>query len=139
MRSNKHGLTLIEVILSIAILSVLVLIFLGIQTFSITSTRTAANSQELTRVSEAVIESATGVYLSNQTVITVGEVDELTKESGVDLITVDHERCQFTGGAIQCQNPAPSESDFKEIGIFFTVTAEADGNEATLYRFVRRP
>lgn len=121
------GLTLLEVILSIAILAIVVVIFLGIQTFSLKTTRSAADSQELVRAAESAIERITGQYISGESVSS-GEYD------GVDVIV---EQCQYINEEINCQIFTPQLTD--EVGIFVTATAEKDGLEESLYRFVRLP
>lgn len=125
--NKRSGLTLLEVILSIAILAIVVVIFLGIQTFSLTTTRSAADTQELVRAAEAVVEQVTGRYISGERV----ESDDI---NGVKVVI---ERCGYNGEEIRCSDVAPAA----EVGIFITATAKSDNKdlEEALYRFVRLP
>lgn len=122
---KRTGLTLLEVILSIAILAIVVVIFLGIQTFSLSTTRSAADSQELVRSAEAAIEQITGEYISGIS----------NPESTVTGVTYLIERCEFTDGDIQCSDQPIDD----EVGIFITATAKKNDQEESLYRFVRLP
>ena len=132
MKRNIQGLTLIEVVLSIAILAVVVLIFSGIQTFSLRTTRGAADTHELVHQAEASIERVTGRYLSG---IALGNL----VTNGVDgAVEVAIERCKYENKEITCNSPEKIDAS-EEVGIFITATAHKGSQEEPLYRFVRKP
>lgn len=127
--NKRSGLTLLEVILSITILAIVVVIFLGIQTFSLTTTRSAADTHELVRAAEAVVEQVTGEYISGEAV----------RSDDINGVKVVIERCEYNGEEIRCRDLADPPAS--EVGIFITATATSESNnlKESLYRFVRLP
>lgn len=125
--NQRRGLTLLEVILSIAILAIVVVIFLGIQTFSLSTTRSAADSQELVRAAELVVEQVTGMYISGEPV----------QSGDINDVKVVIKRCEYIDKEIRCYE-TPAEA---EVGIFITAIARGNNSdlEESLFRFVRRP
>lgn len=132
MMRQHQGLTLIEVVLAIAILAIVVLMFSGIQTFSLRTARGAADTHELVREAEATIERVTGRYLS-------GTPLEHLAPDGVDgNVTVQIERCAYDTEEIHCKSPEAIAED-KEVGVFITAIAHEGDHEEQLYRFVKKP
>lgn len=125
--NKRTGLTLLEVILSIAILAIVVVIFLGIQTFSLKTTRSAADSQDLVRAAEVAVERVTGRYIS-------GEFVENIEFQDVDVVV---EQCRYVSEEIDCRIFSPRLTN--EVGIFITATARKGDLQESLYRFVRLP
>lgn len=132
MKRDVQGLTLIEVVLSIAILAVVVLIFSGIQAFSLKTTRGAADTHELVREAEASIERVTGRYLSGI------NLENLVTDGVDGEVEVVIERCEYTNEEITC-GPPDSIGAADEVGIFITTTAHEGTQEESLYRFVKKP
>lgn len=133
MKRNIQGLTLIEVVLSIAILAVVVLILPGIQTFSLRTTRGAADTHELVRQAEASIERVTGRYLSGDSSTSP------TLTAGIDAGSVEIKRCTYESEEIKCYQLESFDATKKEVGIFITTTAAKGDHAESLYRFVMRP